>query len=175
MTPIVATTVDERAEAPGGALAELYERHAPGAVRLAFLVTGDREAAQDIAQDAFIKVAGRFRHLRFPDAFDAYLRRTVINLCTSRFRHARVEREYLERERTRAPQTSWGAPDVETHDELIAALRTLPIRQRTALVLRYFEDLGEDGVADAMRTSVPAARSLISRGMQTLRTIVEER
>lgn len=90
MTPIVATTVDERAEAPGGALAELYARHAPGAVRLAFLVTGDREAAQDIAQDAFIKVAGRFRHLRFPDAFDAYLRRTVINLCTSRFRHARV-------------------------------------------------------------------------------------
>ncbi len=73
-----------------------------------------------------------------------------------------------------APQTS-SAPDVETHDELMAALRTLPVRQRTALVLRYFEDLGEDGVADAMRTSVPAARSLISRGMQTLRTIVEER
>ncbi len=98
----------------------------------------------------------------------------MINLCTSRFRHARIEREYLERERTRAPQTS-SAPDVETHDELMAALRTLPVRQRTALVLRYFEDLGEDGVADAMRTSVPAARSLISRGMQTLRTIVEER
>ena len=175
MTPIVASSVEERAGAEAGVLAELYERHAPGAVRLAFLVTGDREAAQDIAQDAFIKAAGRFRHLRIPDAFDAYLRRTVVNLCTSRFRRARVERDYLAREGGRTAAASTDQPDVETRDELVSALRSLPLRQRTALVLRYFEDLGEEGVADAMRVSVPAARSLISRGMQTLRTIVEER
>jgi RNA polymerase sigma factor (sigma-70 family) len=94
----VSWTVTERAERQAGRLEELYERHAADAVRLAYLVTSDRELARDIAQDAFVRVAGRFRHLRYPDAFDAYLRRTVVNLCLSHFRHQRVEREYVQRE-----------------------------------------------------------------------------
>jgi RNA polymerase sigma factor (sigma-70 family) len=154
-------------------LGELYERYAPAAVRLAFLVTGDRERSRDIAQDAFVRVAGRFRHMRFPDAFDAYLRRTVVNLCTSQFRHERVERDFLERE-GRRPAPIQDAPDLGARDELIQALRALPIRQRAAIVLRYYDDLSEDGVADALGCSVYAARSLLARGMSTLRTIVED-
>lgn len=154
------------------ALAELYERYAPAAIRLAFLVTGDREGSQDIAQDAFVRVAGRFRHLRFPDAFDSYLRRTVVNLCTSRFRHERIERVYVEREGRTPPRTT-DPPDLGDRDELMRALRTLPTRQRVAIVLRYYEDLSETGVADALGCSVFAARSLLARGMSTLRTIVE--
>ncbi|HSJ50554.1 MAG TPA: sigma factor, partial [Actinomycetota bacterium] len=107
----------EEARARASRLEELYERHAADAVRLAYLVTSDRELARDIAQDAFVRVAGRFRHLRFPDAFDAYLRRTVVNLCLSHFRHERVAREHLEREASAAapvvPQ-----PDVGDRDEL---------------------------------------------------------
>jgi RNA polymerase sigma-70 factor (sigma-E family) len=154
-------------------LGELYERYAPAAVRLAFLVTGDREGSRDIAQDAFVRVASRFRHLRFPDAFDAYLRRTVVNLCTSQFRHERFEREYIERE-SRVPLATTDPPDLGARDELMRALRTLPVRQRAAIVLRYYEDLSEDGVADALGCSVFAARSLLARGMKTLRTIVED-
>ena len=175
VTAMVSTTVDEVSGYGPGTLADLYERHAPAAVRLAFLVTGDRERSRDIAQEAFVRVAARFRHRRFPDAFDAYLRRTVVNLCTSRFRHERVEREYVEREGGRRSPTTVEPPDLETRDELARALRSLPARQRAAVVLRYYEDLGEEGVADALRCSVPAARSLLTRGMQTLRTMVEER
>jgi RNA polymerase sigma-70 factor (sigma-E family) len=153
-------------------LGELYERYAPAAVRLAFLLTGDRERSRDIAQDAFVRVAGRFRHLRFPDAFDSYLRRTVVNLCTSHFRRERVEREFLDRERRRPVRTA-DPPDIGARDELMRALRALPVRQRAAVVLRYYEDLSEEGVADALGCSVFAARSLLARGMSTLRTMVE--
>lgn len=164
----------ERTDAPthAGRLADVYARNAPAAVRLAYLITSDAELARDIVQDAFVRVAGRFGHLRVPDAFDAYLRRAVVNLCTSHFRRRRVERAYLERAAGQpAPQQP--PPDVGDREELRAALRTLPVRQRTAIVLRYYEDLSEQQVADAMRCSVPAARSLIGRGMQTLRTVID--
>lgn len=168
---MVSWTVTERAERQAGRLEELYERHAADAVRLAYLVTSDRELARDIAQDAFVRVAGRFRHLRYPDAFDAYLRRTVVNLCLSHFRHQRVEREYLQREGA-APEVVAEPTELGTRDELRRALGRLPLRQRTAIVLRYYQDLPESEVATAMRCSVTAARSLVSRGMETLRTIV---
>ena len=168
---MVSWTGTERAERQAGRLEELYERHAADAVRLAYLVTSDRELARDIAQDAFVRVAGRFRHLRYPDAFDAYLRRTVVNLCLSHFRHQRVQREYLQREGA-APEGVTEPTELGTRDELRRALGTLPLRQRTAIVLRYYQDLPESEVAAAMRCSVRAARSLVSRGMETLRTIV---
>ena len=170
---MVSATVSRASEQERRGLAELYERHAPAAVRLAYLITGDRERSRDVAQEAFVRVAARFRHLRFPDAFDAYLRRTVVNLCTSQFRRERLERDYLERERSRAVETASDAFDLGTRDELVRALRRLPARQRAAVVLRYYEDLSEEAMADAMRVSVPAARSLLSRGMQTLRTMID--
>src|SRR5881397_754394 len=93
------------AEAPAGqaragkaGLDELYARHAAEAESLAYLLTGDPYLAEDVAQEAFIRLAGRFRHLRNPDAFGAYLRKTVVNLCRAHFRRARVERAYLRRE-----------------------------------------------------------------------------
>lgn len=157
-------------------LAELYERNAPGALRLAYLITSDPDLAQDIAQDAFIRVAGRFRYLRSPDAFDAYLRRTVVNLCNSHFRHQRVVRAALEREASLATRPVED-PDPGLREELRAALHRLPARQRTALVLHYYEDLSEEQLANAMGCSVSAARSLVARGKQTLRTVIgsEER
>jgi RNA polymerase sigma factor (sigma-70 family) len=170
---MVSATVSRASEQEARGLAELYERHASAAVRVAYLITGDSERSRDIAQEAFVRVAARFRHLRFPDAFDAYLRRTVVNLCTSQFRRDRLERDHRERERSRAVEAASDMPDLVTRDELIRALRRLPARQRAAVVLRYYEDLSEAAMADAMRVSVPAARSLLSRGMQTLRTMID--
>ena len=86
---IGAVEVAERGRTEGGRLAELYRRHAPDAVRLAYLLTGDRVLAEDLVQDAFVKLAGRFRDLRDPDAFAAYLRRTVVNLTNSHWRRTR--------------------------------------------------------------------------------------
>ena len=79
-------------------LGELYVRHASDAVRLAYLLTGDRALAEDLVQDAFVKLAGRLVHLRDPGAFEAYLQRTVVNLSRSHFRRRKVERAYVDRE-----------------------------------------------------------------------------
>ncbi len=97
----------------GGRLGELYVRHAPGAVRLAYLLTGDRALSEDLVQDAFVRLAGRFIGFRDPRGLDAYLRTTVVNLARAHFRHTKVERAYLEREAGR-PVPEAGGPDVGT-------------------------------------------------------------
>src|SRR5437763_13271002 len=159
-------TMEEQAEAPAGRLDELYRRHAPEAARLAYLITGDRALAEDLVQDAFVKMFGRFRDLRNPDAFAAYLRRTVVNLARSHFRHLKVERAYAAREGT------WPAPappELGAREEMWQALLRLPERQRTAIVLRYYEDLSEAETADTMRCPKGTVKSLVSRGLDRLR------
>jgi RNA polymerase sigma-70 factor (sigma-E family) len=151
-----------------GRLEDLYVRHAPAALRLAFFLTGDRELAQDLVQDAFVRIAGRFGYLRAPDAFDIYLRRTVVNLFTSHLRRLRLERAEIARERAE-PQIQAMAEDPAERDELVRALRHLPERQRAAVVLRFYEDLTEREAAEAMRCSSSAVNSLVSRAMVTLR------
>ncbi|HEV8421254.1 MAG TPA: SigE family RNA polymerase sigma factor [Actinomycetota bacterium] len=155
---------------PGGrSLAELFVRQVPRAVAIAYLMTGDRALAEDLAQEAFVRLAGRFRHIRSPEAFDAYLRRTVVNLSLSHLRRRRVERAYLERERHRAPRPAEAMPDVGTRELLWAALLELPARQRAALVLRYYEDLSERQTAEILAASTAAVRSLVARGIEALR------
>src|SRR5881392_2024120 len=136
-------------EAEGGRLAELYVRHAAEATRLAYMLTGDRQLAEDLVQDAFVRLAGRLVHLRDPGAFEAYLRRTVVNLSRSQFRRRRVERAYLARAgsalETHDPGSAGGA--IEDRDALWQALQQLSGRQRAAIVLRFYEDLPEDEIA----------------------------
>lgn len=152
-----------------GRLEELYVQHLPGAVGLAYLLTGDRHQAEDLAQEAFVRLAGRFRHLRDPQAFGAYLRKTVVNLHLSGLRRARVERAYLERQRGDVVEMRIDVPDVEGQTDLWESIQRLPARQRTAVVLRYYEDLSERESADILRCSVAAVKSLVTRGMETLR------
>jgi RNA polymerase sigma-70 factor (sigma-E family) len=152
-------------------LAELYRRHAPGGFRLAFLLTGNRPAAEDLLHDAFVRVAGRFRHLRFPEAFDPYLRSTIVNLHISQLRKQRSERMYVERERGRSHDLQV-LPDVAVRDQLWKALMALPPRQRAAVVLRFYEDLSERQAAEVMGSSLEALRSAVARGMRTLRAAI---
>jgi len=153
---------------PAGRLEELYARHVPTTIGFAYLLTGDHAEAEDLVQEAFIRVVGRLRHLRVPDAFDAYLKRTVVNLHTSRLRHLRVERAYAEREGPRSsPPVAPHA--IEERDAVWRALDRLPPRQRTAIVLRYYEDRSERETADLLHCSVAAVKSLTARAIETLR------
>ena len=154
----------------GKLLGELYVRHAPDALRLAYLLTGDRSLAEDLVQDAFVRMAGRLVHLRSSSMFAAYLRTTVVNLARSHGRRKAVERRYAER--TAAPRPAEAA-DVSDRDQLRNALMALPVRQRTAVVLRYYEDLSERQVAEVLRVRPSAAKSLIARGVASLRATVE--
>src|SRR5947208_15027507 len=117
-------TVTTQEAAPAGRLEELDRRHAPEAARLAYLLTGDRALAEDLVQDAFVRMFGRFRDLRNPDAFGAYLRRTVVNLANSHFRRLKVERAYLARE---GAQPAAAVPEAGgTQDDMWRELLRLP-------------------------------------------------
>jgi RNA polymerase sigma-70 factor (sigma-E family) len=168
----IATHRDEAAALPGSKesrLEDLYAQHAPGAFRLALLLTGDRHAAEDLVQDAFVRITGRFRHLRSRGSFNSYLNRTVVNLARDRGRRSQLERRELERERHATEVAVTEAPDLEARHEVMETLLALPYRQRAAVVLRYYQDLSEQQVADALDVSLSAARSLIGRGIENLR------
>lgn len=167
--------VDRLAAVHQSTIGELYLRHADAAVRLAYLLTGDREMAEDLAQDAFVKVAGRLVHLRNADAFEAYLRTTIVNLSRSYFRRKRVERLYLERTRgmERTDAQSRPSRSLEEQDELWQALSRLTQRQRAAIVLRFYEDLPEGEVAEILGCAAGTVKSLVSRGLEKLRSEIE--
>lgn len=158
--------------APPDNLAMLYERTIGRAEALARGLTGDHHLAQDIAQEAFVRAAGRVIHLRDPSAFDAYLRKTVLNQCRAHFRRVGSERAGLQR--MGAPDEALPAPDPEQRDALWTALQQLPFRQRAAVVLRYYEDLSEAQTAAVMGCSARAVNALVSRALAEMRTQVEE-
>jgi RNA polymerase sigma-70 factor (sigma-E family) len=150
-------------------LGQLYERHSPRAFRLAYLLTGDRDAAEDLVQDAFVKLIGRFADLRRSESFEAYLTRTVVNLSYGMFRRRRVERTYLDRERTARTPMEDKLPNIEERDRLLTQLQAIAPRQRAALVLRYYEDLSEEQAANVLGCSLRTVKSLVTRGMQAMR------
>lgn len=153
----------------GDRLEELYARHAPDAVRLAYLLTGDAALAQDLVQEAFVRVGGRLVHLRRPEAFGAYLRQTVVNLSRMHFRRRKVERAAMEREAGLAREAP-DQPDVASREAVRRALLRLPERQRAAVVLRFYEDLSDRQAADVLRCRPGTVASLVHRAMQRLRS-----
>lgn len=157
----------------GRVLEELYLRNATEAVRLAYLLTGDQALAEDLVQDAFVRVTGRLLHLRDPGAFPGYLRKCLVNLARSHGRRKQVERRYLEGiadPRTHAVHDRDGAE----REAMRVALLQIPIRNRTAIVLRYYEDLSEEQIAAVMGCRRGTVKSLISRGMERLRPLITE-
>jgi RNA polymerase sigma-70 factor (sigma-E family) len=167
---MLSTGVDRATANDTGRLGELYLRHADSAVRLAYLLTRDHALAEDLVQEAFVRLAGRLVHLRDPGAFDAYLRRTVVNLSNSHFRRRKVERAYLQRARGEMGTGTEGSEG--SHDDgeaLWRALGRLPGRQRAAIVLRFYEDLPERRVAEILNCRPGTVKSLVSRGLGTLR------
>ncbi len=146
-------------------LDELYGAHSPAALRLAYLLTADRELAQDLVHDAFVRLFGRYRDLRDADHFEAYLRKTIVNLSKDQRRKKTVERAYMALQNRVEGVASPDGSD----EELRAALMKLPQRQRAAVALRYLEDLSEQQTADAMDTSVASVKALTQRGAAALR------
>ena len=162
------TGVTSTDTATSGRLEALYLAHAPSALRFAYHLCGDREQSRDLVQDAFVRVAGRFAHMRKPDLFGTYLRRTIFNLHTSRLRRLRLERAYLAREARRAEPTHSDI-DASERDEVWDAILQLPPRQRAAIVLRFYEDLSERESAEIVGCSVGALNQLVARATATLR------
>ena len=149
-------------------LDRLYRTHAPAALRFALMLTGERELSEDLVQEAFVRVAAKLDSLREPDAFGAYLTRAVANLAKSHFRHQQVVARH---ERIgRRPSTLVVDPvDVVASDALLVALRRLPMRQRAAIVLRYYNDASHEDIARILDIPLGTVKSLLSRGLAKLR------
>jgi RNA polymerase sigma factor (sigma-70 family) len=143
---------------------------APSLVRTAFLLTGDRELAEDLAQEAFVRVMSRPWSPRSPGA---YLNKVLVNLCRSHGRRRLAEGQKLIRLRSMAAGGPLD-PTPREREDVWDALQTLPFRQRAAIVLRYCEDLSEYETAELLNTSVSAVSSLTARGLSTLRQAIED-
>lgn len=151
----------------------LYRAHHHDLTRLAFLLTGDMALAEDISQEAFIRAFGRWHDIRHRDAFEVYLRRTVVNLSRDQFRRRVRERSAIQ-ELGHGATGSEEPQDLGQRDELLDALRALPQRQRTAVVFRYCEGLSERETAATLGTSVSAVKSLTNRGLTKLKELIQE-
>ena len=152
-------------------LGALYESQGAAATRLAYLLTGDRHAAEDIAHEAFVRVGRKIFGLRDLEHERAYLLRTVVNLVRGRARRKKTERVALQKVGIIGDLQQ--GPDTGVRDEMWNAVLQLPVRQRAALFLRYYQDLSEVEAAATLDCSVSAIKSLVSRGLKDLRKRLE--
>lgn len=138
---------------------------------LAYALTGERHAAEDLSQEALATVVGKWHAVSRAQNPTAYARRIVVNTFLSQKRK-RWTREVVSDDviRDLNPGTADHAGDVVERDALVEALRTLPPRQRTAVTLRYFDGLPDAEVAALMGCSVSTVRSSIHHALATLRT-----
>ncbi|MEU8224275.1 sigma-70 family RNA polymerase sigma factor [Kribbella sp. NPDC048915] len=149
------------------AVAELYSLHWAGLVRLAVLMTDDRQAAEDIVQEAFTELYRRWP-LREADAALGYLRAAILNRSRSVLRRRRVARLYTPPHHAPNPSAETTAVLGEERSQVQRALQGLPTRTRQVLVLRYYLDLPFAEIAALMGITESTARSASTRGLATL-------
>jgi RNA polymerase sigma-70 factor (sigma-E family) len=155
------------------AVTELYATHYRSLVRLAALLVRDNATAEEVVQDSFVAMHGGWRRLRDSEKALSYLRQSVVNRSRSVLRHRVVVDRNAPKPPPDMPSAEHGAIALLERSAVIAALRTLPARQREALVLRFYADMSEAQIADTMRISKGAVKSHTARGMATLRTMLE--
>ena len=138
-----------------------YRDAYPGAVRLAWLLTHDHAAAEDVVQDAFMRLRPRLDEVAHRTA---YLRTAVVNGCRDRARSSGRADAGWRRLRVITEVSSTDKPD-----ELLDAVRRLPYKQRAVLVLRYWADLREGEIAEIIGVRPATVRSITSRALDRLR------
>lgn len=135
-------------------------------LRTAYLIVGDLPEAEDLVQETLFKIAKRWPRVRRMERPVAYARRILVNLALDG--SGRRSRRRGELTGESLPERAHDPNAFEVRDELLTALARLPPRQRAVLVLRYFLDLPEADVADALKCSVGTVKSSTSRGLARL-------
>lgn len=146
-------------------LSDLFDRHFAALRRLAFALLGDASAADEVAQDAFVRLYASWRRLDDLEHPASYLRRIVVNLCRSRGRRAALHRR---KEPLLTQDEITREPDVALRLDVWTALGKLPHRQRACVVLRYLEDLSEAEVARLLDCSIGTVKSQLHRARANL-------
>jgi RNA polymerase sigma-70 factor (sigma-E family) len=155
------------------AVSALYAAHALGLIRLAYIMLGNRQAAEDVVQESFIGLYRRWSNLDEQAKALGYVRSSVLNGCRSQLRR----RPTLELDGSDGPPVTSAESAVlmaEQRREVIRALRGLPARQREVLALRFYLDLPDDQIAAAMSISRGTVRSAAHRGLAALGRALRE-
>jgi RNA polymerase sigma-70 factor (sigma-E family) len=149
---------------------EFVADRTPTLIRVAYLLCGDQDAAEDLVQSALVKTAARWSSLRHADP-EGYIRTVMYREQISRWRRSARQREHL----LQAPGDGVAA-DQSRQVDLRLAMRTyllrLPPAHRAVLVLRFFEDLTETQAAEVLGCSVGTVRSRTHRAVARLRELL---
>lgn len=155
------------------AVTELYHAHYRPLVRLAMLLVRDLATAEEVVQDSFVAMHRGWRRLRDSEKALSYLRQSVVNRSRSVLRHRMVVDRNAPKPTPDMPSAEHGALAALERSAVVTALRSLPERQREALVLRYYADLSEAQIAAAMGISRGAVKSHTARAMSALRGVLD--
>jgi RNA polymerase sigma-70 factor (sigma-E family) len=152
--------------------ASFYLAARPTLLRTTYAVTGDRQLAEDAVQVAFAKAYASWARVHRASDPTAYVRRIAINAAIGHHRRASFRRETPV---DRLPdRTADAGPDLLERDEVWRAVRALPPRQRAVVVLRYYEDLSERQIADALGCRPGTVKSQAAAALATLRARLGE-
>jgi len=154
-------------------LVDLFEREGRSLVRLARLFVDDRNAAEDLVQEAFIRLARSAHRIQDGTRAAPYLRSIVLNLARDHNRRGLVS---LRHRLPLAPERAEEEDQLVLRDdqrEVIDALRGLPHRQRDCLVLRYYQELGIDDIAETLGISRNSVKTHLQRGLAAMESRLE--
>lgn len=149
--------------------AAFVREHTSALLRTAYLLTGNRLAAEELVQDTLVRLYPKWHRVEQAERPLAYVRRSLANGFINQQRRA-SRREYAYADVPERVDERDAFGQLADRDDIWTRLAVLPERQRAALVLRFYEGLSDDDAADALGCRVGTVRSLVSRGLATLRT-----
>ena len=155
----------------------LFQTEGRSLVRLARLFVDDRDAAEDVVQEAFLRLARHAGRIETIDRAPAYLRSIVLNLARDHNRRGLVSlrhRATSGREVDVPPDVADRLVRSEEHERVLDAVRQLPTRQRDCITLRYFEELSIDAIASTLGLSPNSVKTHLQRAMSTLDRLLIE-
>ena len=153
---------------------EFFENRLRRSLRLAYVMCGNEQEAEDIVAEAFARMYVPWMQGEIEEPV-AYLRRAIANQVNSRWRHKDVERRYDTRVKTLWKSESPAADEaIAARDAVHIAMASLPEKQRMVIALRYLEDLSEAETAAILDLNVGTVKSHASRGLQRLREALAE-
>jgi RNA polymerase sigma-70 factor (sigma-E family) len=156
---------------PDAGFRDYVESRGPALLRAAYLLTGNRADAEDLVQAALVKTYLAWNRIEDRRALDGYVRRAMINTHISWWRSRKVEEYPTDEIPDQAVADHAGHSDQQ--EALRRAVDRLPQRMRAAVVLRYYEDMTEAEIADALGVSLGTVKSTVSRAVAKLRVDAE--
>lgn len=158
-------------------VSRMFASEAASLVRLARLFTDDRTAAEDLVQEAFVRLYRAADRVEDPAKAAAYLRSIVLNLARDHNRRGLMSLRHQEAQRADRPSDHPVTDRIEADAQqsaVLAALRELPPRQRDCLVLRFYLELSSTEIAETLGISANSVKTHYRRGLAVLRELLGE-